>query len=402
MHFSLARSALSRPLAVALLCLTGCHADGAESTKVLPAATGASCTALSEECAASQQGCIAVPGGATCQACGPGSYPATAGAACSAIPGTPLAHSFPEQTTSAGQEVVGLCRSWTLDNASDFWVNSVELVQDEFSHHSNWVYVPDTAFTGPDGIWECSSRTYELWSGVAAGGLLFSQSTQATHEVQPFGTGAALHVPAHARIISDIHLLNTSSVGNTGHATLTLYTIPAAQVTAPLVGFHVEYDALTIAPLATSSFTGNCGAIGSAVATAQGSPFAPRIHYLLPHTHSLATGFYASILGGPNDGQALINLGTYDGEAHGRGYEPPVDMTGALGITLSCEYTNTLTKAVGWGNPPNEMCELFGFAETPDFFQSHIPTGMSAGTSDAGVQLFTSTDCVTEVIPAPM
>jgi len=405
MRFSRSSSALGRLLGAGMVCLAGlslgCHAPGTESTTVPPVATGASCTALAATCAANQQGCIEeADGGASCQPCGPGTYASTAGA-CETIPGTPMTHVFPDQTTTAGQEILGFCRSWTLDNAEDFWVNSVELVQDEYSHHSNWVYVPDTDYAGPDGIWECASRSYDFYTGVGDGGLLYSQSTQATHEVQRFGDGAATHVPAHVRIISDIHLLNTSSSSNTGHATLTVYTIPAAEVTAKLVAFHVEYDALTIPPLATSRFTGTCP-VASAVVKTQGSAFAPKVHYLLPHTHTLATGFYADILGGPNDGQSMINLGTYNGEAHGRGFDPPIDMTGALGITLSCQYTNPRTTEVGWGFGTSEMCELFGFADTPDFFQAAVPTGMAAGTDADGVQLFTSTACNVDVIPAPM
>ena len=57
--------------------------------------------------------------------------------------------------------------------------------------------------------------------------------------------------------------------------------------------------------------------------------------------------------------------------------------------------------SAGWGFGTQEMCELFGFAETPDFFQGHVATGMAAGTDSKGVQLFTG-DCLSEVIPAPM
>jgi hypothetical protein len=390
-----------------LLCLAGCHggddngASGGGGTTISTgtATTGSDCASLAAQCAIDQQGCVESNGTASCQACGPGEYASDAGL-CVAISGTPMSHVFPDQTAAAGQEIIGLCRSWTLNNDTDFWVNSVELVQNEFSHHSNWVYVPDTIYPGDDGIWSCGDRNYDFYSGVGFGGLLYSQSTQATHEVQQLGPGAAIHVPAHVRIISDIHLLNTSAASNTGHATLTMYTLPAAEVTAKLVAFHVEYDALTIPPLATSRFTANCN-VASDVSKGQGSAFAPKVHYLLPHTHSLATGFFANILGGPDDGKSLINLGTYNGEAHGRGYDPPIDMTGAQGFTFACQYTNPRTTSVGWGFGTNEMCELFGFAETPDFFQSHVATGTAAGTDGSGVQLFTGS-CLNEVIPAPM
>ena len=67
-----------------------------------------------------------------------------------------------------------------------------------------------------------------------------------------------VHVPAHAKIVSDIHLLNASTTSNTGHADLTLYTLDASVVISKLVAFHVEYDALTIPPHAVSRFTGDC------------------------------------------------------------------------------------------------------------------------------------------------
>ena len=40
-----------------------------------------------------------------------------------------------------------------------------------------------------------------------------------------------------------------------------------------LTAFHIEYDALTIPPQATSKFTGNCS-VASAVSMGQGTPFA--------------------------------------------------------------------------------------------------------------------------------
>jgi hypothetical protein len=136
------------------------------------------------------------------------------------------------------------------------------------------------------------------------------------------------------------------------------------------------------------------------VAAAQGSPFAPQIYYLLPHTHTLATGFFADILGGPNDGQSLINLGTYNGEAHGKLFDPPIDMTGADGFTFACQYTNTRTVEVGWGFGTQEMCELFGFAVTPVFFQAHVGLGMPDGTNAQGIQLFDG-PCITQLIRPP-
>src|SRR5262249_21361194 len=161
---------------------------------------------------------------------------------------------------------------------------------------------------------KCGDRGYDFYNAVNAGGLLYAQSTQATHEVQKFPDGAAIHVPANVRIISDIHLLDTSMQDVTGHATLTLYTIDASTVTKQLSAFHIEYDALDLPPHAASRFIGNC-AIKNDVEMLSGKPFAPQVYYVLPHTHNFATGFFAAVLGGPNDGLKLLDLGVYNGEA---------------------------------------------------------------------------------------
>jgi hypothetical protein len=366
------------------------------STSVTSTTTG--CGSAAAHCVANQQGCVMGPSGPTCQACPTAHYADSTGA-CQPVTGTPLEHTFPDQTTMPGQEVTGLCRSWTLNNDTELWVSAVELTQTELSHHSNWVFVPDTVYPGPDGIFPCASRGYDFYKGVGYGGLLYAQSTQATHEVQHFAGGAAIKVLPHARILSDIHMLNTSSMANTGHADLTLYTVPAADVNVRLTAFHVEYDALTIPPQATSQFTAHCS-VASDVANVQGTPFAPKVYYVLPHTHTLGSGFFAQVMGGPHDGESLLNLPGFNGEAHGRTFDPPIDMTGADGFLFTCQYTNPRTTTVGWGFGTDEMCEMFGFGETPDFFQSAVSTGSPNGTNSTGVQLFTG-NCNTTVIPAP-
>ena len=394
----LARLALIPPALLALLA--GCKGGNESTSTTNPGPTGTtttgpSCASIVAACTANQQGCIEDAAGAKCAACAAGTFVGPTGT-CDAIPGTPLPHDFPDNTATAGQELTGSCRSWTLNNDAELWVNAVELSQSESSHHSNWTYVPDDKYTGPDGIWPCSGRSYDFYSGVAAGGLLYSQSTQAVHEVQKFPAGVAIRVPPHARIISDIHVLNTSPDTITGHATLTLYQLAADVVKVKLTSFHIEYDALDIPPHASARFTGDC-AVAADVTKVTGAPFAPKVYYVLPHTHTLATAFFARIKGGPSDGKALLDLGSYNGEAHGRTFDPPMDMAGADGFTFGCQYTNPRTTDVGWGLGAGEMCEMFGFADSTAFFESRVSTGQPDGT-DGDVQLFTGT-CKNQVFP---
>ncbi|MEO7329939.1 MAG: hypothetical protein ABI193_15285, partial [Minicystis sp.] len=122
------------PLLTALLALAaGCGSDPA-------AATPPACDAKRAECAINQKVCVEGKSGAdaTCEGCPSGQYAAESGA-CEAIAGTPLAHDFSEFSVKAGEEILGLCQSWTLDNDTELWVSTVQLEQDEASHHSNWL-----------------------------------------------------------------------------------------------------------------------------------------------------------------------------------------------------------------------------------------------------------------------
>lgn len=382
------------PTLLALLASAACTGADADTTPGPTKITD--CATLAAQCVASQLGCVESGGAASCEACGVGTYAGSSGT-CEALDGTPISHDFPEVTATPGEELLWSCRSWTLQNETDLWVNAVELFQSEDSHHSNWTWVPEDKYDGEDGIWPCGDRGFDFFGGVAAGGLLYAQSTQAVHEVQRFPPGAAIRVPARARIISDIHVLNTTPDTTKGYAKLTLYTLAEEAVQVKLTSFHIEYDALGIPAHSSARFTGQC-AVGPVVAAATGAPFAPRVYYLLPHTHTLATGFFAEILGGPSDGKSLLDLGSYNGEAHGHAFDPPIDMAGSDGFRFACQYTNPGSKTVGWGLGSQEMCELFGFADTTAFFQARVNVSEAKG-SDGSVLLFEG-PCDTEVFPA--
>jgi len=346
-------------------------------------------------CLATQQACALTGGQPTCVPCDVRSYANKAGA-CAPIEGTRLAHDFGEFTTNPGQEVRGMCRSWTLGNATDLWVQSVELVQNEASHHSNWLFVPDTSFDGPDGAWKCSDRGYDELTAALAGGVLYAQSTQATHEVQRFPDGAAIHLPAHARIISDVHLLNAGSNPITGHASLAVYSLDPSEVKHPLVPFHMTYQALTIPPRSTSRFTGSC-TLADAFQSSVGKPFSAALYYALPHTHILGSRFFLRAIGGALDGTSLLDVSGGFGEARGRAYDPPVDLTGTTGLAFGCEFVNPRDQQVGWGFGDQEMCEMLGFVDSSAIFDSSVEAGQSAGT-DGAMQLY-SGPCSSFVLP---
>lgn len=334
-------------------------------------------------------------GKATCVACGAGEFAAKTGS-CAPLSGTAIEHAFSDFTTQPGDEIAGLCQSWTIGNDAEIWVNAVELTQNEMSHHSNWTFVPEDKYPGADGVWTCADRGYDELGAALAGGVLYAQSTQATHEVQKFPEGAAVRIPPHYKIISDVHVLNVGSTPVTGHIDLKLYTLDVAQVTHKLTPFHMRYHDLEIPPLSTSRFTGECS-VATDFTTALAQPFDAKLYYVLPHTHKLGTRFFLQAMGGPMDGQSIFDLGAFNGEARGRAYDPPIDLSSVSGLRFGCEFQNPRTDTIHYGIGDQEMCEMLGFIESAAAFDSEIEKDAAVGTD--GATALHSGPCQTLIIP---
>ncbi len=379
LHVRLRPPALAFLSLVAPLFAAGCG-EGEGGGPVAPASP---CAAMIDQCLVDQKICAEGPEGPRCEACAEGSYATKAGA-CEPIGGTAAVHDFAAFTVKGGEEIEGLCQSWTLNNPEEIWVNAVELTQDVVSHHSNWTYVPANLFEGPDGVWPCDERSYSQLDAALYGGVLYAQSTQAAHEVQKFPNGAAVRIMPYARIIGDVHLLNTSNADISGHAKLALYSLPKAEVKVKLSPFHLTYRGLDIPPHATSRFFGECALKDKFPSNEMNMD----VYYVLPHTHSLATRFFLDVMGGPLDGESLINVEGFNSEARGRAYDPPVDLLGATGLRFGCEFNNPRNESIGWGFGDQEMCEVLGFASAPIAFDSKVTTAEPAG-QDGSVALFT-------------
>ncbi len=379
-----------------LLALAGCGAGSASGGAGGGAGGGASgpCAAKMSECLVDQRACVADEGGASahCEPCPEGKYASPESGSCAAIKGQKTTHDFAAFTTQPGEEVLGLCQSWTLNNDEEIWVNTVEMVQDEGSHHSNWMYMPDTLFEGPDGVWPCKERSYSQSAAALQGGVLYAQSTQATKEVQRFPDHAAYRIPPHARVIGDVHLLNTTAQPITGHARLALYGLPPGEVKIKLAPFHLTFATLDIPPHARSRTSAEC-LLEDKFQAVFSSPVKMKVYYVLPHAHGLATRFFLDVVGGPSDGKSVIDVLGPPGEARGRGYDPPFDLAGMKGLRFGCEFDNPRAEAVHWGFGDQEMCEVLGFAEMRAAFESRVDATMPAGT-DGEVQLY-SGPCTT-------
>jgi hypothetical protein len=318
--------------------------------------------------------------------CGGGGGSGAGGATASCSPSDPsclqFTHTYSTQTIAPGQEIGALCQSYTLNNPDEIWVNGVTLDNGGAYHHSNWFFVPNTMFDLPDSTWDCAAQNFDEVSAAVAGGVLFAQSTQAKHEEQAFPAGVAVRIPPWSRIIGETHLLNVSTAPVTTTLTLAVTAIPKAQVTTKLTPFRLTYHDLHIPAQAAADFTASCDL--SAAAAMNNTPFSLKLYYVLPHYHKLGVSFLLDQFGGPSDGMMIASNAGFDSEAHGRAFNPPIDVSSDKGFTFLCGYQNPTTSPVGWGIGTQEMCEMLGFADSELAYVATVNdgTGSVTGTSN--------------------
>lgn len=400
------RSAVSLSC-VSLACLIGCDeaktaapdADATVATDATADATvdatdegaevsGPTCDELLEGCLTRQRTCVVEAGEAKCRACPDGQFASRPDGTCMPMTGTKLAHDFGTQTVAAGQEIGSLCQSWVLDNDEELWVNAVEMDNDGAYHHSNWFFVPENHLDWPTGPWlNCYDEGFHEIDAAIAGGVLYAQSTQVKHELQKFQPGAAVHIPPRSRIITVTHLLNYNIEPITTGLRLNLYTMPRAEVEIPLTPAQLIYGDLKIPGKSTSWFGSTCDLAGTYGNLFDAKPLEMKLHYVLPHYHALGAGFDLTIVGGPKDGQSIVDLGAFSSDPFGFAFDPPIDLSGATGLKFGCTFENPRDEVVHWGIGDQEMCEALLFFESPMAFSAGVSQTTSE-TTDGDLKVF--------------
>jgi hypothetical protein len=296
-----------------------------------------------------------------------------------------------ELSIAPGEELSGLCQSWTLDNPTELWVGNVTMDNGGAYHHSNWFFVPDDLFAQPDGTWSCRDGGFDELAAAITGGYLFAQSTQVEDESQTFPPGVAVRIPPWSRIVGATHLLNAAPQAVTTHMTLRLETVPTRQLAVKLAPARIEFNALAIDPEAVSSFTTACDLAGTHQ-TVLRAPLAYRLYYALPHYHELGIAAQLELVGGPRDGEVVFRSVGY-GEASGIAFDPPVDLAaaGATGLRYTCTFDNPRAEEVGWGLGDQEMCVVALFADTELGWQGNARQSERVGPAPDGVIEHTGT-----------
>ena len=299
-------------------------------------------------------------------------------------------HTFPAIELEAGGEVQNVCQSWTLNNDEPLYVNAVVMDAEDGWHHSNWMFVTEEAFVGPDGTWPCGDRDFnEINAAIQGGAVFFAQSTQSTHEEMRFPEGAAYRIPARSRVIGSVHLINYTEAPSSSSLTFTIESIAEPEVTTRRYPLAMDNRGIRIGPRASSSTTTEC----DLASVSEGDVIDWSIYYVLPHYHALATEFALEVLGGPRDGEVVFATSLDVGDPLGAPMDPPFDLSGATGLRMRCAYQNTGPDEVTYGpSADDEMCVMLAYTTSGSSMAGSAARETSAETLPDGTVAIQS-DC---------
>lgn len=307
---------------------------------------------------------------------------------------TPGTHTyeFGPYALAPGQEINSQCVSATLGNDEPLYVNSVELTTGAGFHHSNWFWVPDDFFDGPDGTWDCDSRGFDEAAAGFMGGVLYAQSTQATHEVQAFPPGHAVMIPPRARIVAGTHLLNKGDEPLEVALSLAITTI--ANPTKKLAGMGFTNESISLPAMRDSRMTLECDLAGPHQ-NILGRPLDFSMYYALGHYHDLGTGITLHAVRADGTADLVFETASRVGDSLGGPIAPAFSFEGYSKLRFSCNYRNDRATPVRFGVGDREMCVFLAFIDSErNWTGGALGTGVApTSTVDHGAYVESTYPC---------
>jgi hypothetical protein len=273
-----------------------------------------------------------------------------------------LSHAFEPIMVEAAQEVSGTCQSWTLNNDEPLYVSKVRQRNDGAWHHSNWFFVPEDAYPGPDGTWRCDDRGFHDVTAALEGGAFFAQSTQALSELQAFQQGAVLEIPPRHKIVGGVHLVNITAGPLETALSFDIETVPEEQVQVRLRPIAFTNTALDIEPQAESRYAMTCD-LGREFERQLGRVPEYNIYYVLAHYHEWGNYFRLSFVDDAGGERTIFELAGSIGQPLGITLDPPIASQGAGRLRVECGYINNTDERLSYGLAGKEMCVFLAYSD---------------------------------------
>ena len=273
-----------------------------------------------------------------------------------------LGHSFEPIMVDRGEQVSGTCQSWTLNNDKPLFVSKIRQTNDGAWHHSNWFFVPETTYPGPDGTWSCDERGFHDVTAGLEGGAFFAQSTQALQELQAFQQGAVLEIPPRHKIVGGVHLVNISASALETALRFDIETVPEDEVKVRLRPIAFTNTALDIDPQAESRYGMTCD-LAPQFQNVLGSAPDYNIDYVLAHYHEWGNYFRLSFVDDAGGDRTIFELENSIGEPLGITLDPPIPSQGAGRLRVECGYINDTDRRLTYGLAGKEMCVFLAYSD---------------------------------------
>jgi hypothetical protein len=123
------------------------------------------------------------------------------------------------------------------------------------------------------------------------------------------------------------------------------------------------YPTLSLPPARRSRFVMECP-VGDLFAQKFDRAADFSLYYSVAHYHDLGRLARAELMGGERSGEMLFETSVI-GDALGRTYEPPVNVSGMSALRLTCEYDNQTDRTITWGLGDGEMCAMGFYIDAP-------------------------------------
>jgi hypothetical protein len=233
-----------------------------------------------------------------------------------------------------------------LGNTQDVLVQSVEVNLAPGSHH---MIVYSTTDQARDEPLNCAPFT-----GIALGTdvpLFFANKDQASFS---FPTGIAQEIPANTMVKIEAHYINASTADIQGQGTVTFHTTPKAGAPAYQAANFLFWGNTDISIPPNASFS-----------TGPQFQVAPaNTHLFLVTTHQHRLGTRAQVWASAQAGDMSTPLADDKDWSNPswRMLAPQVDFNGTNGLTFQCDWMNTTTQTVSFGESAlDEMCFIGGY-----------------------------------------
>ena len=290
-----------------------------------------------------------------------------------------LSHTYDPQMLDVGEETTDVCQSWVLDNDEPLYVRKVRQSNDGGWHHSNWFFVPETAYPprpdveGPEatleGTWRCSDRRFREYLAAAAGGVFFAQSTQTMQELQEFPEGAALEIPARSMIVGSTHLLNISAGPMETALTMEVETTSREEVDIRLTPFSFAIGDLNIPGMVDGVPTESRTSLECDLREAFNQHLNEdvvdyNIYYVLGHYHQWGNFFNLSYVHDDGRSETIFEISNSIGEPIGSIIDPPMNNNGANKLRSECGFINNTDETLVRGLQYGEMCDFLAYTDS--------------------------------------